>query len=115
MTASSPDPAELAILIAERISARLQPRTPGAAICLEIHEEDRAARVGIAPDGTARVVADTDEFAATATLHASASTAAEILAGNLSIPDAITHGLIKVSGEVSQLATIGDRLRSGKA
>ena len=112
MTASSPDPAGLAGLIAERVSARSQRRRPGAAICLEIRDGDGAARVGIAPDGAARVLGDTEEFAARITLHASAGTAAEVLAGNLSIPDAITEGLIRVSGEVAQLASVGEQLRS---
>ena len=115
MTASKPAPAEVAGHIAEKVSAASHLRRPGASICLEIRGEAGSARVGIAPDGTARVLGDSEQFGATVTLHTSVETASEISAGALSIPDAITHGLIRVSGEVAQLATIGDQLRSEKA
>lgn len=115
MTASSPTPAELAIRIAERVSAREHLRRPGESICLEIQAADARARVGIFPEGLARALATDEEFGAAITLRASASTAAEILAGSLDIPEAITKGLIKVEGQVSKLATIGDVLRGENA
>ena len=115
MTASSPTAAELAARIAERVASVRHLRRPGESICLEIRAADGAARVGIFPEGVAKAIPADEEFVATITLHASASTAAEILDGSLTVPDAITKGLIKVGGEVSKLATIGNELRGEKA
>ena len=100
---------ELATSIAKDVNRR-NPKRLTHTICLEIVDGREHIAILIGHDGSSRVLEDGHREPAGLRLRASKDTAAQIKRGEMTVPEAITAGRIKVSGSVVEVMEMADEL-----